>query len=164
MLKVVQGDSLYPLFLQFYNKHTGQPRDISNALLTPKVKFRERHETTNIFEADGVKVWPSLGLFYFNWPTGGLNVEPGRYEIEAFLENDDNSPASEETSPDFVQVDVKEQFGSTSLTVAAGTLDDFALASGLYVNFKLNATTGKYELWIGTTEANAEVVFVHTPS
>jgi len=83
---LVATDRLPRLLIQFKDSVTGVPVNCSAASVTAKARFRERNAETTLAEITLTKSNSGFdGVFLLEWPADSLEVDPGRYEVQACL-------------------------------------------------------------------------------
>lgn len=109
IIVVVMKDRNPGILMQFLDGRTGNPLDISSSNITPKGRFRAQGAETSYYDVTMSKVDCGFdGWAQYDWPANGLNYDPGRFEIQPFLEYaSGNSP---HTSRNFVKIKGIEKF------------------------------------------------------
>lgn len=108
-IRLVRGDTQPPLLFQIIDRANLQPVNLEPPHMVPKAKFREAGTSATLFTATLTKIpgaeWN--GQVRLDWPAGGLDVDDGVYELEAYVES---AGAQIQTCYNVIRIRVREDF------------------------------------------------------
>lgn len=108
-ISVIAGDRKPDIRVQFVDKITNKPVNLASSAITVKGRFRAKGSQTSLYDVTMTKVDNGLdGWALFQWPADGLDYDPGRYEIQCFLEY--SSGSTPHTARNNVKIKILEKF------------------------------------------------------
>ena len=112
VITVIQNDDNPPIRIQFIDRQSNIPLDISHPDWTPKVRFRKRNEATTLFDAIMTKIDQGRdGWALLLWPDDSLDdLATGNYELQPYLDVD----GSVQTVTNLIRVKVAEKFAAVA--------------------------------------------------